>query len=498
MNTVNYLGLLRLLAPETVLTITGLIVLFFDAGVMRRQSIPRRQQVAAFLLSAGAMLAIGWSRHYSLADPNSTSMLVIDPLTQLMKQVILFLTIFTALVSLESKFTPHVGEYFALLALATLGMMFLVSSVDLLMLFVSLELTSLSLYILTAFQKDKLESSEAALKYFLLGGVSAAFLLFGMSWVYGLTGETNLIRIAGQLRDRATDPVLLAAMVMMLIGLGFKIAAAPFHLWAPDVYQGAPTPSAALIASGSKVAGFFVLARMTLAGLAGAEGSGVWNGFAPGWVPVLAVLAVLSMTFGNLAAIAQTRVKRLLAYSAIAHAGYMLPALMAHNTMGTIALLYYVTTYALTMVGAFGVVAVVEQQTGSDAYDAFTGLSRRSPALAVCLLVFLLSLAGLPPFAGFFAKFYVFTAAASASTRSLGLLWLVILALAMSVVSLYYYLQLLKQAFAVDPPAGAKIIRPLPATLFTLVFLALLVLLLGALPHLLVNKLQAALVVSGL
>src|SRR5262245_43441983 len=214
--------------------------------------------------------------------------LVVDPLTRLVKVAILFLAIFTILISIETDFTTHVGEYLALVLLATLGMMFLVSSEDILMIFVSLELTSLSLYILTAFNKRNLKSAEAALKYFLFGGMAAAFTLFGLSLLYGLSGSTNLGEIAASIKGSRLDPLLVSAIVMTVIGFGFKVAAVPFHLWAPDAYEGAPIPSAALIASGSKVASFFIFAKVMLMGFAGAEGSGAWRAYVPGWVPVLA------------------------------------------------------------------------------------------------------------------------------------------------------------------------------------------------------------------
>src|SRR5205085_2330535 len=211
--------------------------------------------------------------------------------------------IFTILISLETDFTAHVGEYFSLILLATVGMMFMVSSEELLTIFVSLELTSLSLYILTAFNKQSLKSAEAALKYFLFGGMSAAFTLFGLSLIYGLTGSTHLRQIAEALRGQPLNPLLIAAMVLTLVGFGFKVAAAPFHLWAPDAYQGAPTPSAALIASGSKVASFFILSKVMMIGFAGLEGSAAWRYYVPVWLPVIGVVEALSMVLGNFVAI---------------------------------------------------------------------------------------------------------------------------------------------------------------------------------------------------
>src|SRR5438105_2570049 len=240
-------------------------------------------------------------------------MLVIDPVTQLVKCSLLVLAIFTILISMESDFTTHVGEYLALVLLATVGMMFLVSAEDILMIFISLELTSLSLYILTAFNKRNLKSAEAALKYFLFGGMAAAFTLFGLSLLYGLSGSTNLSEIAAGLKGKGLDPLLAVAIVMTVTGFGFKVAAVPFHLWAPDAYQGAPTPSAAFIASGSKVASFFILAKVLMLGFPQQYGSGTWRHFSQGWVPLIAIIAAASILLGNLASIAPRSLRRLLA-----------------------------------------------------------------------------------------------------------------------------------------------------------------------------------------
>ena len=401
--------------------------------------------------------------------------------------------------ALESQFTDHVGEYFALLLLATAGMMFLVSAENLLMIFVSLELLSLCLYILTAFHKENLQSAEAALKYFLFGGMSAAFLLFGLSLVYGLTGELELARIAAKVGPAGVklDALFVLALLLVVAGFGFKVAAVPFHLWAPDTYQGAPTPSAALIASGSKVASFFILAKVLLAGVAGAQGSAAVGSLAQGWAPMLAVAATLSLLVGNLGAIAQTSVRRLLAYSAIAHAGYLLTGLLAaDHREGMASVLFYVTTYALTAVGAFAVIAVVQERAGEDRLSAFAGLSERAPLLSFCMLIFLLSLAGIPPLAGFFGKFYLFKAAlvakGPAAVQSLGLFWLILLALAMSAVSLYYYLQVLKQIYVRPSPEGAPAIQAATLSKVTVAAVAASVLILGCFPNLLLRPLLDA------
>jgi NADH-quinone oxidoreductase subunit N len=494
---VSYLELLKLAAPETIVVLTVLAVLAADLLALRELETRVRFVIGGMMASVGCAAAIAWM----LVLPEHASapggMLVVDPLTQFVKIAVLVMTIFTVLISMESNFTEHVGEYLALILLAAVGMMFLVSAEDILMIFVALELTSLSLYILTAFNKRDIKSAEAALKYFLFGGMSAAFTLFGLSLIYGLTGATNLHQIAAALAGKGLDPLLIVAIVMTVIGFGFKVAAVPFHLWAPDAYQGAPTPSAAFIASGSKVASFFIFAKIMMIGFAGAEGSGAWHNYMAGWVPVIAVVAGLSMILGNLVAIVQSSVKRLLAYSAIAHAGYMLLGVLSHNGQSLASLIYYAVTYGLTTIGAFGVVAVVEDRAGDDKLSSFAGLSRRSPVISFCMFIFMLSLAGIPPLAGFFGKFYVFAAVVKSGGSSLGLLWLVILALAMSAVSLYYYLQVLKQIYVADVPAGAPELRAPVLSQIVLSVLAFAVVLFGCVPNLLVGALQDCISAAG-
>jgi NADH-quinone oxidoreductase subunit N len=489
----SYAAFFKLAVPETVVTLTVLLTLLADF-TMREMELRFRFIIAGMISSIGCVAAIVWMLIASVHGTDPGGMIAVDPLTQLVKIGVLSLTIFTIWISFDAKFTEHVGEYLALILLAAIGMMFLVSSEDILMIFISLELTSLSLYILAAFNKRDIKSSEAALKYFLFGGMSAAFTLFGLSLIYGVAGATNLHEIASALGGRTPDPLLIAAMVMVVIGFGFKIAAVPFHLWAPDAYQGAPTPSAAFIASGSKLASFFIFAKVMMIGFAGAKmtGSGAWHNAATGWVPVIAIVAVLSMVLGNLVAIVQSSVKRLIAYSAIAHAGYMLIGVMAHSPESIASLVFYALTYGLTTIGAFGVVGVVESGAGSDRLGSFAGLSRRAPFVSFCMFIFMLSLAGIPPLAGFFGKFYLFAAAVKTGAPNLGLLWLVILAIGMSAVSLYYYLQVLKQIFVVKAAAEEPALRVPIFTQIVLGLLAFGVVLFGCVPGLLVNALDSA------
>jgi NADH-quinone oxidoreductase subunit N len=485
----NYFELFTLAIPETIIVLTALVVLAADLVALRELELRFRFIIGGMIACAGCAGAIAWILISHTQANAFGGMLVVDPQTQFVKIALLALTIFTILLSIDSDFTPHVGEYLGLILLGAVGMMFLVSAEDILMIFIALELTSLSLYILAAFNKRDIKSAEASLKYFLFGGMSAAFTLFGLSLVYGLSGTTNLPEIATALAGKGLDPLLVVAIVMVVIGFGFKVAAVPFHLWAPDAYQGAPTPSAAFIASGSKVASFFIFAKVMAIGFAGKEieGSGAWHGYTAGWIPVVAIIAALSMVLGNLVAIVQTSVRRLIAYSAIAHAGYMLIAVLSHNEQSLSSLIYYAVTYGLTTIGAFGVVAVVERGTGGEKLSDFAGLSRRAPLVSFCMLIFMLSLAGIPPLAGFFGKFYVFAAAVKGGAANLGLLWLVILAVAMSAVSLYYYLQVLKQIYVKDAPPAAAPIQASVLTRIVLMVLAGLVVLFGCAPNLLID-----------
>jgi NADH-quinone oxidoreductase subunit N len=490
MNAVRYFDLLRLTQPEIALTFAGLVVLTFDLVLRRKSPTATRLQSAVVVACLGILAAVYVLGHSPLQASLPDDMFVVTPLTQVVQVALLVLAFFTILLAREARFTPHIGEYVALLLFATVAMLFLVATQNLLLIFVALEFLSLSLYILAGFDKSSRQSSEAALKYFLFGGMSAGFLLFGMSLLYGVSGSIELPRIAAAVSGPQLDPLLLVAIVMVAIGFGFKIAAAPFHLWAPDAYQGAPTVSAGFIASSSKVASFFVFAQVATLALLPAAGSGAFRAYAPGWVPVLAVLAALSMILGNLAAIAQTSLRRLLAYSAIGHAGYMLLAIVAHTPQGLGALVYYVITYALASLGAFGVLGALEAE-GVDRIDDLRGLSRRAPGLALCLVIFLLSLAGIPPLAGFFGKFYLFTAALNGEPH-LGLLWLVLLAVAMSAVSLYYYLRVLKQAYVAESSDDSPV-RAAALTRISVGLLAALVVLFGCVPGVLMNWLSACL-----
>jgi NADH-quinone oxidoreductase subunit N len=508
----SYLELLKLASPEAIVVITALLVLTVGLTTGREaagatvstarpssnaggRSSVRCAALCSFVAVLGLAVAIG---AVLMLPRNATlfgGMLVITPLTSLFKIICIALAFFTILLTTSEKASRHPGEYLAIVLLATVGLMLLVGSEELLMIFIGLELLGLSLYVMAAFDKTDVRSAEAGLKYFLFGSTSSAFTLFGISLIYGMSGTTGLAAISTKLATASVQALLVVGIVMTLVGFAFKIAAAPFHLWAPDAYQGAPVPSAAFIASGSKVASFVVLGKIVLIGFAPVHGSAAWHSMVAGWSPVLAVLAALSILLGNLVALAQSNVRRLLAYSAVAHGGYTLLGLVAGGRDGFSAALFYTTTYAITLVGAFGVVGFVRRETGGDNLANFSGLSSRSPLMAGCMAIFMLSLAGIPPLAGFFGKFYLFSVALRASPNH-GLLWLVALALFGSFISLYYYLMVLKFIF-VDKRPEAALDRSSSVSNYglaksTICLLAAAVLLLGVMPDTLAAQILAA------
>jgi NADH-quinone oxidoreductase subunit N len=321
--------------------------------------------------------------------------------------------------------------------------------------------------------------------------MSAAFLLFGFSLLYGLTGSIELPRIAAMVAGQGMSPLLALALVMVLVSFGFKTSAAPFHLWAPDAYQGAPVPSAALIASASKLAGYALFVRLLWPGLGAAAGNAASAPLQAGWMPIVAALAAASILVGNLVALAQSDLRRLLAYSAIAHAGSLLLGVIAAGAAGPAPLFYYASTYGIAAAGAFGTIAVLDGSGGCRSMADLAGLSRRSPLLAGCLLVFILSLAGIPPLAGFFGKFAVYAAALAMGGVSGPVGWITILAILMSAVALYYYLGILRQAFVAAPREGAPKVVVAPFAALALLAAAGLVVVLGLAPRLILGLFPA-------
>lgn len=487
----NHSALLLQLLPEAALVVAALVLL----GVAVASKRPLTAEAASRMASAGVLLAgICWWFSPCGTDAGSV-LLAADPLSHAAKGVVLGLGLLAALLPPARREMEHPGEYSALLLFALTGLLLAVGSTHLMFIFVALELAGLSFYLLAGFPRTA-RASEVSLKYFLFGGVSAAFMLFGISLLYGASGGVTLAGISNALVPGQTNVLAMAGLAMLLAGLGFKLAAVPFHYWAPDVYQGAPATTVAMVSAASKATGVVVMLRILQTGFSEVAGSASWGNMAAGWSMWLAVLAAVSMVLGNVLALAQTSVRRLLAYSAIANAGYLLVAFAANGPKSAASALFYVVVYGLATLGAVAVTAAIERDRGDDNISSFAGLIHRSPFQAVCLLVFFTSLAGIPPLAGFIGKFALFSNAVedSAAAGKPGLIWLVSLAAILSAVSLYYYLSVLKQAFVKSASDQIPDPRAIPASHALCVALpAGLLILLGLFPSLLLIPLSRAL-----
>jgi NADH-quinone oxidoreductase subunit N len=499
----NYLELARLTVPELLLVVAALVALGFDLGWRTTRTLGFRRAGVLGIGLVGCVGAWGWLVGVAPEGNLGEGIWVSDALSRWVKAWVLVLAGGGLLLSWRMTFTEHLGEYVAVVLLGTVGMLLIAGSDNVLLMFLALELASLCLYTLVAFDKRNPLANEAALKYFLFGGMAGAFLLFGLSWLYGATGRIDFTGMARVLATQEATPVTWVGLAMVLVGLGFKVALAPFHFWAPDAYQASPAPVAGLIGGASKVAAFFILGKITLVALGPVAGDARWSEWKPGWLPAVAVLAVVSMVWGNLAALRQTNLRRLLAYSAVAHAGYTLVAVVAGGQVGLAAVMFYAATYGLTVVGAFGVVGWVERRSGGAEFRHFTGLGRTAPGMALALSVFVLSLAGIPPLAGFFGKLYLFLSVMDGRSGDLGLIWMVGVAAATTCISFYYYLKVLKVVY-LDPAESEKgmgLETPMGGgdgvTLGTVGVLAGLVVLFGCLPSWLLDSLQQALVLVG-
>jgi NADH-quinone oxidoreductase subunit N len=422
------------LLPELILTLTGVLVMMAEPCLKPATS---RKPLGwlAIAGTVGALLA-SWYQ-VSLGTLHAFSGTIqVDAFSILFHLVIAAVVLVTLLSSLDyfEGNASHAGEYFALLCFGAVGMMLMTCSVELLMVFVGLEISSISTYILCGFRKGQATGTESSIKYFLLGSFATAFFLYGVALAFGATGSTNIYAIAHGLETTATPRLAFLALAMILIGLGFKVSAAPFHVWTPDVYEGAPAPVVGLMSTAPKAAAFAVFLRITFTGFPAMQHR---------WAILMWILAALSMTIGNLGALLQRDVKRMLAYSSIANAGYLLVAFTAFPFDGIAAACFYTATYAAMQVGAF---AVITQVAGYDerarTIDDFTGLGQKRPYLAALLAFFLLSLIGIPFTGGFFGKFYVFSAAIHG-----GNLWLAVIGLLNSGVACFYYLRLLAAVY---------------------------------------------------
>lgn len=437
-----YLALL----PEISLIILLFVVLLYDRFLPPEQ---RRQvgQLTAWGAFIILLATLGQWIFFQVPDVNASlqesliwgGMVRNDLVTLVFRVMFLLALIITSLLSMDVPRLQR-SEYYSLLITATIGFSMMAAAADLMMIYVALETASISSYILAGFFTGSRRSTEAGMKYFIYGAFTAAIMLYGMSLLYGVTGQTNLYLIgnlfaSGQ-QIAAVQPVVLLSAVLIVVGFGFKISVVPYHFWTPDVYEGAPTPFTGFVSTASKAAGFAIFLRVFSAGVLGAPSP------ATEWWAMLVAICIITMTLGNFVAIFQTNIKRLLAYSSIAQAGYTLIGLVSLSQDGSGASMYYLLMYIFTNIAAFGVIILVSNVTNSDELKDLSGLNRRSPFLAFVMLIAVLSLGGIPPTAGFFAKFFLFRAAVDA-----GLWWLALIGILNAFVGLYYYLSIIKYMY---------------------------------------------------
>ena len=478
---------LWLLLPELSLALFAIIVILLDGFIQRRGWLVVVSLIGV-VVSAGFTLAMLGVHPQAIF--NNT--LVVDNFALFFKLLFLGIAALVILTSVDytGKIVRFRGEYHALMLLSTLGMMLMAATGELISIYIAIELTSISLYILAGFLKDR-KSTEASLKYLLLGAVASAVLLYGMALIFGFTGKTGLGEIAQVIQAMSpqallASPALMLGMVLLVAGFGFKIAAIPFHMWVPDVYEGAPTPITAYLSVASKAAGFAIILRVFYS----AFGSPGWLSLE--WGIIFAVLSAIGMTVGNVLAIPQTNIKRMLGYSSIAQAGYLLVGVAAigfspaSEIIGRSTILFFLASYALTNMGAFIAIIAISNKINSDLIDDYSGMIKRAPMLTMGLTLCLISLIGMPPAAGFIAKFYIFSGAVQQ-----GLLWLVVIAVINSVISAYYYLRVVETMW-MGKPASEEKVPSSGALRLALSISCLGILLLGLVPGLMMRLAELA------
>jgi NADH-quinone oxidoreductase subunit N len=465
--------------PEIVMTCAALVILMLDLALKRKGAVAFLSIVAAALVA------------YTLRDAHGetfSGMFVADGYSMFFKLIFLLSLILTVLISVKYIDVERVnfGEYYGLMLFSTLGMMIMASAGDLIVLYLGLELMALSTYVLAGFIRYEARSNEAALKYFLLGAFASALLLFGISLVYGLTGTTDIRGIAGYIGQHGLggNPALALSVILFAAAFSFKIAAVPFHMWAPDVYEGAPTSITAFMSVGPKAAGFAAIGRVFLIAFAS---------LSVNWVSILIPVAVVTMAVGNIVALSQTNIKRMLAYSSIAHAGYALLGVIAGGPEGMASMMNYLLIYAFMNIGAFAVVILLRSEgfKGESIHD-YEGLSKTHPLSAALMLVFMFSLTGIPPTAGFMGKFYLFYAAVEA-----GYTWLVVVAVIFSAISAYFYLRIVMYMYMREPQTDVRL-STAPGINLALTVTVSAVLLIGVLPGTVINLAKTAVAGFGL
>ena len=469
----NNLASVAWFRPELVLTAGVLALILLDVGWKKSPSRVAILTFAAlaFFGGAAAMLALQPSEGKSLFN----GMIASDPFATFFKWIFLSAGFLTVIIAAKAKEfgTNRLGVFYALLFSVVIGMCLMASATDLLMLYLAVEMVSLPSYALVGYRPGNRKAIEASLKYVIYGGVASGIMLFGLSYIYGMTGTTNFAGLGPKMDDMmagasvagqaAGRMALVLSVIFVLCGIGYKIAAVPWHMWCPDVYEGAPTPFTAFLSVGPKAAGFALAIRMiygALSSSAGAEGMAAGLSNLP-WPAIVGILSAVTMTVGNLTAMNQTNLKRLLAYSSIAHAGYGLMGLAAASALGVQGILIYMLIYLVMNLGAFLAVIVIAEATGGETVDDCKGLIRRHPLLAISFAIFLFSLTGLPPFAGFMGKWYLFAAILRRYGEEGGswYIWLGIVAALNTAVALYYYVRIVR-AMIIDEPKGEIVVKP--------------------------------------
>ncbi len=461
---------LQAIMPSLVLSAFGMILLLISVFSPRGKTSHVAWLSIVALIITGMITMAGWNN----PQEGFAGSVLLDNFATFFSMICILAAGLTILMSdnyLKRENFP-VGEYYPLILFTTAGAMWMVSGTDLMTIFLGLEVLSVSLYILAGFFRDKLSSNESGLKYFFLGAFSTGFLLYGVALLYGVTGTTKLQGIAAYVRmnpDAATNMLFIAGGLLLLVGFLFKVAAAPFHMWTPDVYQGAPTPITGFMSAGPKAAAFAALIRVAIIGLDGMESE---------LTALFWLLAVLTMTFGNFIALSQKDIKRMLAYSSISHAGYALVGMVAWNTVGLSAIMFYMLVYTFMNVGAFAVLVLIGKKGEENlTLDGIAGLGYKKPFLGIALCIFLFSLMGLPPTAGFTGKFYIFAGAIKA-----GYIWLAVLGVLNSAVSLYYYLRIMVQMYFKDPQEDFAWVKFNMPTVVSIIISIVGVLYLGIVP----------------
>jgi NADH-quinone oxidoreductase subunit N len=485
MNPIHTVDYIRIL-PELVLTAFGIIVMMADP--LLKPGASRKGLGLISLVGTGAAIAatfcqLAWMhRDPTFSNPGWFGMVRVDNFAIFFHFLIPCISAICILASLEYLDAQNIrsGEYYGLILFGTVGMVLMSSAIELVLIFIALEISSISTYVLAGYRRRTASSTESAIKYFLLGSFATAFFLYGVALMFGATGSTNTLDIKAALASGNPGLLAIAATALMIVGLGFKVASAPFHIWTPDVYEGAPAPIVALMSTGPKAAAFAVLLRVLFATTP------------TQWFWLIWVSAALSMTLGNFGALMQNNVKRMLAYSSIAHAGYLLVAFAAAGDAGISAAIFYTAAYAAMNVGAFAVVShFAARGERYVSIDDYAGLGRRSPLLAFTLTIFMLSLIGIPATAGFLAKYYVFYSALSASAHSNALVALTIIGLINSAVASYYYLRLIVVMYMREPVVVEAPPRASAAMRLALVLAAIATIYLGVIPGRVLNSSDA-------